>query len=53
MHGQGNGGPPVRLPDPSSLEYTAQRLVLLELVIDPPAGVIDSRIYAKRSAWLT
>jgi hypothetical protein len=37
MHGQGNGGPPVRLPDPSSLEYTAQRLVLLELVVDPPA----------------
>jgi hypothetical protein len=38
MHGHPNGGPPVRLPDPASLEYTAQRLVLLELVVDPPAS---------------
>jgi hypothetical protein len=38
MHGNRNGGPPLRLPDPSSLQYTAQRLVLLELVVDPPAG---------------
>lgn len=38
MHGNRNGGPPLRLPDPASLQYTAQRLVLLELVVDPPAG---------------
>jgi hypothetical protein len=37
MHGHPNGGPPLRLPDPGSLEYSAQRLVLLELVVDPPA----------------
>jgi predicted transcriptional regulator len=38
MHGHPNGGPPLRLPHPGSLEYTTQRLVLLELVVDPPAG---------------
>ncbi len=32
-----NGGRPIRLPDPYSLEYRAQRVVLLELVVDPPA----------------
>lgn len=32
-----NGGPPSRLPNPYSLEYRAQRIVLLELVVDPPA----------------
>jgi hypothetical protein len=31
-----NGGPPSRLPDPYSLEYRAQKIVLLELVVDPP-----------------
>jgi hypothetical protein len=36
MHGHPNGGPPPGLPDPGSLEYAAQRLVLLELVVDPP-----------------
>lgn len=36
MHGHPNGGPPLRLPDPGSLEYMAQRLILLELVVDPP-----------------
>ena len=31
-----NGGSPSRLPDPYSLEYHAQKIVLLELVVDPP-----------------
>jgi DNA-binding IclR family transcriptional regulator len=31
-----NGGPPGRLPEPGSLEYLAQKAVLLELVVDPP-----------------
>lgn len=38
MHSHGNGGPPFRLPDPGSLEYAAQRVILLELVVDPHAG---------------
>jgi hypothetical protein len=38
MHGHHNGGSPLRVPSPGSLEYTAQRLVLLELVVDPPSG---------------
>lgn len=38
MQGNRNGGPPSRLPDPDSLEYRAQRLVLLELVVSPPEG---------------
>jgi hypothetical protein len=37
MHGNRNGGPPSWLPDPASLDYLAQRIVLAELVIDPPA----------------
>ncbi len=37
MQGHRNGGRPIRLPDPYSLEYRAQRIVLLELVVDPPA----------------
>ena len=36
MHAHRNGGPPSGLPDPASLEYLAQRIVLAELVIDPP-----------------
>lgn len=36
MHGHPNGGQPLRLPNPGSLAYTAQRLVLFELVVDPP-----------------
>jgi hypothetical protein len=36
MHAQGNGGPAGRLPHPASLGYHAQKLVLAELVIDPP-----------------
>ena len=36
MHHHRNGGPPSRLPDPYSLEYHAQKIVLLELVVDPP-----------------
>ncbi len=36
MQDHRNGGPPSRLPDPDSIEYRAQRLVLLELVVDPP-----------------
>ena len=36
MHYHRNGGPPSRLPDPYSLEYHAQKIVLLELVVDPP-----------------
>ena len=31
-----NGGRPSRLPDPDSLEYRAQKVVLLELVVTPP-----------------
>ena len=38
MQGHGNGGPPIRLPDPHRLEYQAQKLVLLELVVDPPCA---------------
>ncbi len=30
------GGWPSQLPDPDSLEYRAQKLVLLEIVVDPP-----------------
>jgi len=37
MPGHRNGGRPIRLPDPYSLEFRAQRIVLLELVVDPPA----------------
>ena len=36
MHDHRNGGPPSRLPDPDSLEYRAQKVVLLELVVTPP-----------------
>ena len=36
MHGHRNGGPPHWLPDPASLGYHAQKVVLAELVIDPP-----------------
>ena len=36
MHHHRNGGPPSGLPDPYSLEYHAQKIVLLELVVDPP-----------------
>jgi hypothetical protein len=36
MHHHRNGGPPSRLPDPYSVEYHAQKIVLLELVVDPP-----------------
>ena len=36
MHHHRNGGPPSPLPDPYSVEYQAQKIVLLELVVDPP-----------------
>ena len=36
MHDHRSGGPLSPLPDPGSLEYQAQKLVLLELVVDPP-----------------
>ncbi len=36
MHAHGNGGPPSGLPHPASLGYYAQKVVLAELVIDPP-----------------
>ena len=36
MHHHRNGGPPSPLPDPYSVEYHAQKIVLLELVVDPP-----------------
>ena len=36
MQDHRNGGSPSRLPDPDSIEFRAQRLVLLELVVDPP-----------------
>ena len=32
-----NEGWPSRLPGPDSIEYRAQKLVLLEIVVDPPA----------------
>ena len=38
MHHHRNGGPPIGLPDPYGLEYLAQKIVLLELVVDPPAA---------------
>ena len=38
MHHHRNGGPPIGLPDPHSLEYLAQKIVLLELVVDPPTA---------------
>jgi hypothetical protein len=31
-----NGGPPSGLPHPDSLDYHAQKVVVAELVIDPP-----------------
>jgi hypothetical protein len=31
-----NGGPPGWLPDPDSIEYRAQKVVLIELVVTPP-----------------
>ncbi len=37
MHADRNGGPPIALPDPDSVEYHAERLVLMELCVDPPA----------------
>ena len=36
MQDQRNGGPPSRLPEHDSLEYRAQKVVLLELVVTPP-----------------
>ena len=36
MQGHRNGGRPSRLPDPDSVEYRAQKVVLLELVVTPP-----------------
>jgi hypothetical protein len=38
MQGHRNGGQPRGLPDPDSLEYRAQKVVLLELVVTPPLG---------------
>jgi hypothetical protein len=37
MHAHRNGGPPSGLPDPDSLDYLAQRIVLAELLIDAPS----------------
>ncbi len=36
MQDHRNGGVPARPPDPDSVEYRAQRIVLLELVVRPP-----------------
>jgi hypothetical protein len=36
MHDHRNGGWPSQLPGYDSLEYRAQQLVLLEIVVDPP-----------------
>jgi hypothetical protein len=36
MHDHRNGGPPGLRPDPDSLEYRAQKVVLVELVVTPP-----------------
>jgi hypothetical protein len=38
MHHHRNGSPPRSGPEPSSPEFRAQRIVLLELVVDPPAA---------------
>jgi hypothetical protein len=38
MHSHRNGRAPTELPDPDSRAYEAQKLVLLELVVDPPAA---------------
>jgi hypothetical protein len=38
MQDQRNGRAPCELPDPESRAYAAQKLVLLELVVDPPAA---------------
>ena len=38
MHDHRNGEPPTRLPDPQGAEYRAQKIVLLELVVYPPAA---------------
>jgi hypothetical protein len=38
MQDQRNGRAPYELPDPDSRAYEAQKLVLLELVVDAPAG---------------
>jgi hypothetical protein len=48
MQGHRNGGPPSQLPDPDSLEYHVQKVVLLELVVDPPrAGARLSTLIRK------
>ena len=36
MHDHRNGGERCRRPDPRSREYETEKLVLLELVVDPP-----------------
>jgi hypothetical protein len=36
MHDHRNEGSPSGLPDPDSLQYRAQKIVLLELVVRPP-----------------
>ena len=36
MHDHRNGGPPGGLPDPFGTQYRAQKILLLELVVDPP-----------------
>ena len=43
MHAHRNGGPLSRLPDIYSLDWRAQRLVLLELVASPPPEGDDLR----------
>ena len=45
-----NGGPPSGLPDRESLGYHAQKVVLAELVIDPPCAAATSRAQAPQSA---
>ena len=36
MQHHGNRGPSPRLPEPCSRQYELEKLVLLELVVDPP-----------------
>ena len=50
MHAHRNGGPPSGLPDPESLGYHAQKVVLAELVIDPPCAAATSRAQARQPA---
>ena len=55
MQDHRNGGWPSRLPGFDSLEYRAQQLVLLEIVVDPPPigdpmSQLERRLHVPASA---